>query len=284
MPATDPETKPSTKVVRQPCVAGQFYPARPEALREEVVKHLAPAAGESVSLVPAIACVVPHAGYIYSGHVAGAVFRDLDLPETFIILCPNHTGQGEPLAIMSHGAWQTPLGAAVIDEELATALRQAMPWITEDSEAHRREHSLEVELPFLQHLKEHFTFVPVCVGTHRLEVLEALGAAIAKVVSAWPKPVMLIASSDMNHYETDSITREKDGKAIEQLLAREPKELMEVVARNQISMCGIAPVTATLFAANLLGATKATLVRYATSADVSGDRSHCVGYAGVIIQ
>jgi MEMO1 family protein len=269
----------SRSIVRPPAVAGKFYPADPETLRRDVESYLS----EGIEKVAALGCVVPHAGYMYSGHVAGAVFARMELPERFIILCPNHTGRGEPLAIMSRGAWQTPLGDAQIDRALAAELVAEFDLLTEDTEAHRTEHALEVELPFLQLLEPRFTFVPIAIGTHRFDVLTELGIAIARVIGRQNDRVLVMASSDMNHYATDSVTREKDALAIAPLLARDPRALHETVLRENISMCGLGPVVTMLTGVNELGADSAEMVKYATSADVSGDRNYCVGYAGVLV-
>jgi AmmeMemoRadiSam system protein B len=231
----------------------------------------------------ALACVVPHAGYMYSGHVAGAVYEQLELPRRLIILCPNHTGRGRRLAIMSEGAWETPLGLANIDSALAASLTSAFPSLEDDELAHRGEHAIEVQLPFLQLAVRDFTFVPIAVGTAHFEALYALGTALAKVIQDEVPTALIIASSDMNHYESDAITRVKDGKAIEQILELNPRGLHDVVMQEEISMCGFGPTVAMLTAARLLGASSAQLVKYATSADVSGDRDTVVGYAGVLI-
>lgn len=265
--------------VRHPAVAGRFYPARPEVLMRDLQSYL-PAGGEKIE---AAGCVVPHAGYMYSGHVAGAVYARLALPERFIALCPNHTGLGKPLAIMSEGAWDTPLGQAEIDHELAMELRHAFPSLSEDAQAHRAEHALEVQLPFLQALRREFTFVPIAVGVGSYEPLAELGETIALVVAAHAEKILIIASSDMNHYESDAITRVKDSKAIEQLLKLDPRGLFEVVVNEDISMCGYGPAVAMLTAARRLGAESAELIKYATSADVSGDRDTVVGYAGIVV-
>jgi MEMO1 family protein len=231
---------------------------------------------------PAIGIVVPHAGYVYSGQVAGSVYSRLIIPNRTIILCPNHTGMGAPMAIMSKGAWRTPLGDIQIDAEMSSALMALDPAIEEDALAHEREHSLEVQLPFLQYLKgAGVMFVPITVGTSDWSDLENLGRAIAHAVQQVDSSTLIIASSDMNHYESDAITRIKDAKAIDPLLKRDARNLYETVQRNRISMCGFAPVTAMLIAANLLGATEAELVNYATSAEVSGDFDRVVGYAGI---
>jgi AmmeMemoRadiSam system protein B len=266
---------------RAPAVAGLFYPAQREQLERLLDTCLGPPAAEPEA---AVACLVPHAGYIYSGPVAGAVYRRLLLPRRFIILCPRHHPVGQPLAILSSGSWQTPLGDVPVDTALAHAIRQACPLLREDPEAHRLEHSLEVQLPFLQRLLGEFQFVPVALGTAVLAALEELGRAVARVVAEAGEPVLIIASSDMNHYESDAVTRQKDRKAIERILALDPAGLFRTVAEEEISMCGFAAAVAMLTAARELGASRAELVRYATSGDVTGDRSAVVGYAGIVIQ
>ena len=266
-------------IVRQPAVAGRFYPDKPDALRAEVSSYILPATTPTA----AIGCIVPHAGYMYSGHVAGAVYSQLKIPGHCILMCPNHTGRGEPLSIMSAGEWKTPLGNAPIDSELAVFLKTKFSLLDEDAEAHRAEHAAEVQLPFLQMVNPDFSFVPIAVGTGQFEILEALGSAIADVLAQQSKPVLIIASSDMNHYENDQITRVKDHKAIDQILALNPRGLFDVVIKEKISMCGFGPAVVMLTAARQLQATHAGLVKYATSGDVSGDRNVVVGYAGVIV-
>ena len=268
-----------TSIVRKPAVAGRFYPGDPNVLLRDVFGYLT----KPPERVRAIGCVVPHAGYMYSGSVAGAVFARVELPKKFIILCPNHTGMGQPLAIMSEGAWQTPLGEAVVDSKLAAELKQQFHPLQDDVYAHMAEHALEVQLPFLQAQLDEFTFVPICVGIGTYQMLSLLGDALAAVVQRQTEPVLIVASSDMNHYETDSITRKKDNKAIEQIIARSPEKLYETVQKERISMCGFGPAVAMLTAAQAMGAQNAELVKYATSADVSGDRESCVGYAGVVV-
>jgi MEMO1 family protein len=272
--------------VRQPAVAGRFYPADEQRLRAEVETYTtAPASASAApeTKIRAFGCVVPHAGYIYSGHVAGAVYRRLELPKRFVILCPNHTGMGEPLAIMSKGAWQTPLGDVSVGGDLAARLKTRLPLLSEDQAAHRYEHALEVQLPFLQVLAPGFQFVPITVGTSNFEVLSALGTVIGSIAAEVSEPVLVIASSDMNHYESDSVTRVKDRRAIDQLLALDPRGLYDIVHQADISMCGYGPAVVMLTAARKLGATRAELIRYATSGDVSGDRDMVVGYAGVVV-
>lgn len=265
---------------RRPAVAGRFYSGDRDTLLANVTTYVSP----RETTVPAIGCLVPHAGYIYSGHVAGSVFARLDIPRRCIVLCPNHTGMGQPLAIMSRGAWETPLGKVSIDSSLADALKQRFPQLTEDADAHRAEHAVEVELPFLQARSPDFRFVPIALGTGKFDVLESVGRAVADVVKDEAEPVLIIASSDMNHYENDKITRVKDHKAIERILALDARGLFDVVMREDISMCGFGPTVAMLTAAKRLGATAAELVKYATSGDISGDREMVVGYAGIVVR
>ncbi len=270
--------------VRQPAVAGRFYPANAQHLRAEVETYTtAPAGAPAEARIRALGCVVPHAGYMYSGHVAGALYRRLELPHRYVILCPNHTGMGEPLAIMSEGAWHTPLGDATIDAELATQLKINMPLLSEDQVAHRFEHALEVQLPFLQVLAPGFRFVPIAVGTSNFEALTALGVVIGNALAKQSEPFLLIASSDMNHYESDEVTRVKDRRAVDQLLSLDARGLYDVIHEGNISMCGYGPAVVMLTAARKLGATQAELVRYATSGDVSGEKDMVVGYAGIAV-
>jgi MEMO1 family protein len=269
-----------TSAVRTPAVAGKFYPRRPEELRRAIQEYTST---EQTGRIAAIGCIAPHAGYMYSGHVAGAVYSRLEIPNRVIILCPNHTGMGHPLAVMTRATWQTPLGDVAADAELGTALLQRFPALHEDSAAHRSEHAIEVQLPFLQMLRPDLTFLPIAVGTSDFSVLRELGEALADVISVQADKVLIIASSDMNHYETDSTTRVKDRLAIDRILALDPKGLYEVVINQQISMCGFGPATAMLTAANRLGAKSAELIKYATSGDISGDRQTVVGYAGIAV-
>jgi len=266
-------------MVRSPAVAGQFYPANPDQLRQEVRELLVPAPHP----IAALGCVVPHAGYMYSGSVAGAVYGALHLPSLFLVLCPNHTGQGEPMAIMSAGEWRTPLGAARIDSELAGHLLRACPTLREDPGAHADEHSLEVQLPFLQYRVPHMRFVPIAIGRGDFAALEQFGQALGQALVGWREPLLIVASSDMNHYERDEVTRVKDGRAIEAILALDAERLYRVLREDHNSMCGYGPVISMLDAARRLGADAATLIRYATSADAGGRRSAVVGYAGIAV-
>jgi MEMO1 family protein len=267
-------------MVRSPAVSGRFYPDDPRELARRV-DDCTKGADQKMS---AFGCVVPHAGYAYSGHVAGAVYGALSLPARMILLGPRHFPRGEPLAILSEGSWRTPLGEALVDGELAAELKRACGLLREDEVAHRSEHSLEVQLPFLQRLLKVFRFVPIVLGTDRYPALEELGRAVAKVVAAQPEPVLLIASSDMNHYENDEITRVKDRKAIEKILELDARGLYDTVRREGITMCGYGAAVVLLTAARELSVKRAELVRYATSGDVTGDRAEVVGYAGLILR
>ena len=267
-------------MIRPPAVAGTFYPSDPRALARQVAEFCADGAPKA----KALGCVVPHAGYMYSGHVAGAVYAAIEIPARCILLGPRHYPRGESMAILTEGSFETPFGDAPIDSTLAQELATACPRLREDTVAHEREHSLEVQIPFLQKLVKDFRFVPVVLGTDRYPVLEELGHAVAHVVARQSGPVLVIASSDMNHYESDSVTRAKDERAIERILSLDPRGLYDTVRNEEISMCGYAATVAMLVAVRELGATEAQLVRYATSGDINGDREQVVGYAGIIIR
>lgn len=272
----------SSVLVRHPAVAGRFYPRDPDDLRAEAREYLSQSE-EKNAPQRAIGCMAPHAGYMYSGHVAGAVFGQVEVPRRCVVICPNHTGMGRALSIMSAGAWETPLGDVPIDAALAAALKARFSGLQEDWAAHQAEHAAEVELPFLQLRQPELTFVPIALGTRQFESLEQLGLALADVISAQSDPVLIVASSDMNHYESDAVTRVKDHRAIERILTLDPRGLYDVVTQQDISMCGFGPAVAMLTAARQLGAKSADLVKYATSGDVSGDRNMVVGYAGVVV-
>ncbi len=269
-------------MIREPAVAGRFYPARAADIARELPGYLPE---EKPEASQAIGCMVPHAGWMYSGHVSGEVFAHIKLPQRMVILCPRHYPMGQPLAINLKGAWRTPLGDVPIDEELADALLRACPLLRDDNVAHEAEHSLEVQLPFLQHLRGEFRMAPIALGTDRYQAFEELGSAIADVVArlGGPEQILIIASSDMNHFENDALTRVKDQKAIAQILELDPRGLYDAVRRERISMCGYGPATTMLVAAKKLGAGQAQLIRYATSGDVSGDYHRVVGYAGIVV-
>jgi AmmeMemoRadiSam system protein B len=267
-------------MIRPPAVAGQFYSSNPNELAQAVDAFLSP----KVEKKRALGCVVPHAGYIYSGHVAGALYSALEIPARLILIGPRHFPRGESLAILSEGSWTTPLGEAKIDSALAAELKHEVPRVREDMVAHEKEHSLEVQIPFLQRIRGDFQFVPIVLGTDRYGVLEELGHAVGKVAAAQREPVLVVASSDMNHYESDAITRVKDERAIARVLALDPRGLYDTVRAEEITMCGIAAAVVMLVAVRDMVATNAELVRYATSGDINGDRKRVVGYAGIVIR
>jgi MEMO1 family protein len=264
---------------RSPAVAGRFYSSDPDELRRDIDKFTE-GAGEKIK---ARACLVPHAGYMYSGGVAGKVYRALEIPPRILMLGPRHFPHGESLSILSDRAWRTPLGDVPIDNELAAELKQAFPLLREDAVAHETEHALEVQLPFLQRLAGDFRFVPIVLGTERFDILEQLGRAIAKVHAAQKEPFLILTSSDMNHYESDAITRVKDRMALDKIAALDPAGLHEVVRSKGISMCGYGPAVVMLTAMKALGAKQAEILAYATSAEVSGDYDWTVGYAGALV-
>jgi hypothetical protein len=272
-------------MIRPAAVAGRFYPSDPQELARQIDRCCAgnpPPA--SIGKFAARGCLVPHAGYTYSGHVAGAVYGSLEIPARCILLGPRHYPQGKPMAILAQGEFETPLGRAEIDQSLAQELARACPLLREDAVAHGREHSLEVQIPFLQRLRGDFRFVPVVLATDRYGAIEELGHAVAQVVAAQPDPVLVIASSDMNHYQSDAITRVQDEKAIVRILALDPRGLYDTVRNEGITMCGYAATAAMLVAVRELGACEAELVGYATSGDVTGERDQVVGYAGIILR
>jgi MEMO1 family protein len=266
-------------MIREPVVAGQFYPGDPKTLRRDVHSYLV----ESRTLLEAKAIVSPHAGYIYSGSVAGAVFSAVRLPKKFIILGPNHTGWGAPISLAPNGRWRTPMGSAEIDRELNLQLLASCPRLEQEHTAHLREHSLEVQLPFLQALVPEFCFAAICVATTDYEVLEEFGHSLAQVVQASPEPILMVVSSDMNHYESAEVASQKDHWAIDRILALDARGLFRIIGAEDISMCGFAPTVSAIIACRDLGATEGRLVRYANSGNVSGDYGSVVGYAGLAI-
>jgi MEMO1 family protein len=267
-------------MLRQPAVAGRFYPSDPRELTDLVHEYAQPNPQHPAASVRA--CLVPHAGYVYSGHVAGAVFASIELPRKIIVLGVRHYPRGEAMAILSSGAWLTPLGDAPIDAALAEELRRECPLLREDSVAHSGEHSLEVQIPFLQVLAPGFSFVPVALGTLHFESLISVGEALARVLRNSKENVLLVTSSDLNHYEDEKTTRIKDQRAIDRMLALDPRGLYDTCRNEEISMCGLGPAVAMLTALNALGVKKSELVKHATSADISGDRNQVVGYAGMV--
>ena len=267
--------------MRQPVVSDRFYPGHPATLTETVAGLLV--SGEEVEPRPALAVIVPHAGYVYSGGVAGETFSRVQVPKTALILGPNHTGRGRPLALGLED-WAMPMGRVPIDRELAVQILKHSEVIIEDEDAHLMEHSLEVEVPFLQYLQEELAIVPIVAGHVPYEICRQAGHDLAQAIAAYGEPVLMVASTDMTHYEPRASASVKDQKAIEQILALDSRRLYATVAEHRISMCGVIPTTIVLRAAVAMGASEVELVRYTDSGAVSGDIDQVVGYAGLIIR
>lgn len=262
-------------MIRNPIVAGQFYPASASELKAMI---------EGMVKEEVIGLILPHAGYIYSGPVTAAVISRIKFKNTFIIMGPNHTGSGKPLSIMTEGVWKTPLGEVEIDSKLAKKILATSKHLQEDKTAHLYEHSIEVQLPFLQYFKPNFKLVPIVLAHASGDVYKEIGKEIAKAVKKLGRKVVIIASSDMTHYEPQESAQKKDVQAIEAILNLNEDELLKRVDELNITMCGYAPAVSLIVAAKELGATGTELVKYQTSGDVTGDYSAVVGYAGIIIK
>ena len=267
-------------MIRQPVVSNQFYPGTPQVL-QQTLSGLIPAIVDEQKQ-QALAVVVPHAGYVYSGAVAGETFARIKIPETALILGPNHHGSGQPLAL-GISDWQMPSGAVPIERSLAVAVLRNSEVIVEDDVAHLQEHSLEVQVPFLQFLQKDLAIVPIVVSHVSYDVCTQAASDLATAIREFGKPVLMVASTDMTHYESRQSASAKDHLALERIQALDPKGLFETVLGNRISMCGIIPTTIVLLTALELGATRAELVRYTDSGEVSGDTDQVVGYAGLVI-
>lgn len=267
--------------IRKPAVAGQFYSSSNVDLRKQIEAFI----NKEAEKINAIACMLPHAGYTYSGKVAGMTVSHINLKDKIILLGPNHTGYGVPFSIMTEGVWQTPLGNVKTDSNLAGQILKNSKHLEDDDLAHIYEHSLEVELPFLQYFKTDFEIVPIVVLSDKLNTLKEIGREIASTIkeSNLKDSILIIASSDMTHYEPQTQAKRKDQEAIRAILELNEDRLMERVQSLNISMCGYAPVIVMLSAAKLLGANNAKLIAYQTSGDVTGDTSAVVGYAGIVV-
>lgn len=266
--------------IRRPAVAGQFYQGSKAALEKEVARLMDRAAKKEACL----GVLSPHAGYIYSGPVAGKTLSRIKFRDSFIILGPNHTGMGKPFAIISSGRWQMPMGDVEIDEDLASFILKNSKHIEEDATAHLYEHSVEVQLPFLQYVNKGLKFVPIIISDADLEMFRDIGKDLAEAVREYKKGVVIIASSDMTHYEPHETAKKKDRLAIDAILKLDEKALLNEIKREDISMCGYGPCIVMLSALKELGAKNAELVDYMTSGDTSGDYSAVVGYAGILIK
>jgi len=266
-------------MVRQPAVAGQFYPGAPEALKKLIEKLTKKSAVKK----KVFGIVSPHAGLAYSGQVAGDVYSRIKLPGTIIVIGPNHTGRGRPFSLVKKGSWATPLGQVEIDEDFSGRLLKASRFLQDDLTAHSFEHSIEVQLPFLQFFKAGFKFVPIMLSHSDLAIYREIGNNIADCVRDLKKDVLIVASSDMTHYEEQKIAQAKDREAINAILELNEEKLLKKIDEFDISMCGYAPVAVMLAAVKKLGAKTAELVKYQTSGETTGDYSAVVGYAGIIV-
>lgn len=267
-------------MTRKPIVAGQFYPASASELKRMIKGMVA----EKAKKQEVIGLISPHAGYIYSGPVAGAVISRIRFKDTFIIMGPNHSGRGKPFSIMTEGRWQTPLGEVEVDSEMGKRILAHSRYLEEDMAAHLHEHSIEVQLPFLQYFKTEFKLVPIVLAYGGAAIYKEIGRALARAVKESGNKAVIIASSDMTHYEAQASAQKKDTQAIEAVLALDEDKLLKRVEELDISMCGYAPAVSLIVAAKELGAKGAELVKYQTSGDTSGDYSSVVGYAGIIIK
>lgn len=267
--------------IRPPAVAGQFYPESRQRLKNQIETLIDKEAPKS----DIIACMLPHAGYMYSGRVAGQVISQVKLKDKIILLGPNHTGYGKSYSIMPEGLWQTPLGEVEIESNLAEKIINSSHYLEADFAAHKYEHSLEVELPLLQYFKDDFRIIPILLLSDEPEPLKAIGTEIANAVKECnlEDSTIIVASSDMTHYEPQEAAEKKDKEAIQAILQLNEDKLMDVILRLNVSMCGYAAVIAMISAAKLLGAKTGKLIKYETSGDITADRSSVVGYAGIII-
>lgn len=269
-------------LVRQPVVAGRFYPGQPAALKSQVDDFLLQNKTAASEVKSPWAVMLPHAGYVYCGDVLGKTLAGQKLPPKLVILCPNHTGFGKMLGVWPQGAWLTPLGPVMVAESLAKEIIESGGGFEADAQSHLREHSIEVILPFLQEQSGDFSIVPVCVGTQNPQALARAGLALAGVLRNHPD-AGIVVSSDMNHYESERDTILKDEKALAMALAADPDNLLRVVGAEKISMCGAGPLALALYAARDLGGAQVELVAHETSGKTSGDYEHTVGYAGLRI-
>lgn len=267
-------------MARQPVVAGRFYPGNSSTLQSDL-ETLIPDLPEKERR-EALAVILPHAGYFYSGATAGVTVGQVMVPETVIILGPSHTGRGATLAV-GLDDWKMPMGMVPVNRELANSLVNNSQVFAADEAAHQNEHSLEVQVPFLQYLQDNLKIVPIVVGHVSYETCMNAAEELAKALKQFDQQVLLVASTDMSHYESRAKASEKDRLAIDRVLAMDPKGLYETVLGQHISMCGVMPTTVALLAAQQLGAAKVDLVRYTDSGEASGDINQVVGYAGLVI-
>jgi AmmeMemoRadiSam system protein B len=267
-------------MAREAVVAGQFYPASAQELKKQMDAMIDKTAYKE----KAIGVISPHAGYMYSGYVAGAVFSAVEITDTVVIIGPNHTGYGATFSLYKKGVWLTPLGEIEVDSKLSANILDSCNLIKKDEAAHTHEHSIEVQLPFMQYLKKEFKIVPIVVASSSLTAYRDIAKCLAETIKDYAKKVLIVASSDMTHYQPQNIAKEKDNMAIEAILKLDEALLLERVERYNIRMCGYVPAIIMIAAAKLLGVSAAKLIKYQTSGDVSGDYNSVVGYAGVVVR
>jgi AmmeMemoRadiSam system protein B len=267
--------------LREPVVAGQFYPAGAKELKAMISSFV----DKTTQKSGCFGCILPHAGYIYSGKVAACTIAGVKIKDTVVLLGPNHRGRGATFSIMPQGHWQTPLGDVEINRKLAGMFLEKSKYLEADNLAHSSEHSLEVELPILQYFRDDFKIVPIAIKSDNLAKLNAVSQELASVVveNNLSSSVMFIASSDLTHYQSQASAEKNDALAIQAILALDEIELEAVKNKFEISMCGFAPIAILIKVAKLLGSKKGQLIKYQTSGDVSGDKNSVVGYAGITI-
>ncbi len=267
--------------IRLPVVANQFYPGSEKTLRKEVTSFIGPERGSE----PAIGTVLPHAGYIYSGSIAGQTVASIPIPRSVFILGPNHTGRGPAVSVYPSGSWRMPFGDIPINERLAGDFLERCELAVPDKMAHLMEHSIEVQIPFLFYGGTgDLSIVPVTLSSLSNEECRLAGEALGDIISRQKEDVLVVASSDMTHYESRESAKAKDSEALARVLGLDPEGLLRVVLAQHISMCGAVPTSVMLYSSLFLGATDAKLIRYGTSGDVSGDYHQVVGYAGVVVR
>ena len=266
---------------RHPAVGGTFYPSLPGRLRADLRTYM------SKALPPrsAHAVLAPHPALLYGGHVGGAVFGALQVPDTVVVLSPNHTGRGTAIeggSILLGRAYRTPLGDVQPDLEFGhTLVERATPLLVEDIVAHSEEHGIEVVLPFLQMRNPRVSIVPIIIGWKDWARSRALAVAIAE--TAADRDVLVVASSDLTHYESAAEAEAKDSLALDQIVALDGEGLFREVALHRISMCGVAATAAACEYARIRGATEGQLVSYSHSGIVNGDTHRVVAYAGALL-
>ena len=274
---------------RRPAVAGAFYAASQDSLRKQIIDSFKHKLGpgrlpEELKTSNILAVICPHAGYMFSGPSAAHSYLELGEqkpPNTVVIIGPNHTGWGTPVSVMREGVWETPLGEVTIDTKLSDNIIESFVTARSDESAFIREHSLEVQLPFLQFIYPDFKFVPICMGYQDLKTSVELGQAIYE--ASKDRDIIVIASSDLTHQESKASAKMKDQYVLDAIRELDEEKLQESVKTHRISTCGYGPISATLVYSKLKGATKAEVLTYYTSGDIIGDNSAVVGYASAKI-